>query len=74
MFSYLFNKTPDWMKPFFWRMVLSATGLFVAILLLILGFWKTILVAIVLTISFIIGSMFDGSLELENKDKRKGGK
>jgi uncharacterized membrane protein len=69
MFVYLYRKFPEEFQPYFWRIVSIGIGLIVLVLWLLFGFWKTLLTVIILTISYVIGSAFDGKLDTSSKNK-----
>lgn len=56
---------PEELKPYSGRITLTIVGFVVAVLFLTLGFWPTLLLAILTAAGFITGSIKDGVLKTD---------
>ncbi len=54
---------PEPLKPYAGRLVLTVLGLATAILFLTIGFWRTILIVLLVGAGFLLGSYRDGALD-----------
>lgn len=50
-------------RPYMGRIVMTLIGLVIGILLLTIGFWKTLLLVLVTTIGYVCGKWKDGTLD-----------
>ena len=53
---------PEPLKPYAGRLVLTILGFAVAILFLTIGFWRTILIVLLVAAGFLLGTWQDGAL------------
>lgn len=56
---------PQSLQPYSGRILLTAIGFVVAILFLTIGFWRTLLIAVLTAIGYLIGQWRDGALDME---------
>lgn len=54
---------PEALKPYAGRITLTAAGFVVAVLFLTLGFWRTLLLVVLMLIGFGIGMWVDGRID-----------
>lgn len=59
----IYRYLPEPLKPYSGRLVLTVLGLATAILFLTIGFWRTILIVLLVGAGFLLGSYQDGALD-----------
>lgn len=62
---------PDSVKPYAGRILITVLALVAAILMLTIGFWKTILVVAVVTVGYFFGLWIDGGIHFKKTDPSK---
>lgn len=53
------NKLTEFIKQYRWTILLIGAGLLLAILLMTIGFWKTILLAVIIAVFGLFGYLMD---------------
>jgi len=54
-------------KPYIWRIIFTALGLAAAILFMLIGFWKTILILLCCSAGYTIGMHLDKNIPFSIK-------
>lgn len=54
---------PEALRPYAGRITLTAVGFVVALLFMTLGFWRTLLLVVLMLIGFFIGLWIDGRID-----------
>lgn len=63
--NFLTRFLPPTLQPYSGRILLTAIGLIVAILFLTIGFWRTLLIAVLTCIGYMVGKWEDGALDVD---------
>lgn len=61
---------PEDIQGYIGRIVFTIIGLVVGVLCLTIGFWKTLLLVVLVFIGFLIGSIIDGKISIPNFRKK----